>query len=370
MFASQASLSRQLPSKPNFEQLKNQAKDLLNAHKSGVTEACQRIRTSLRRLSKASVAEIRDARFTLRDAQSVIAREYGFGSWAKLSVHVEALSGTGAVKAQVLKMIPGRFEDAAKIIRSMQGDPQQIAILLVALGQDNTAGIMRYLSDGEIERAAQAIAGLSSVSAEAQDQALSVFAHRLQTGELADEGAGPEYGDFVLDTLEQALGPRKAAQILNRRGLALTRKAGKRKPKLSKQHLAMKRSLKKQLQGTPSLNMGLDEIREVMVKMGEIARAAGILALEDLFPGPPFDDPTKMEELFRLGMMMSIDGTQPEMLTEMLDNQKHTMMHNFETRCKMIIAGITAIREGDNPRIIDQKLRFFYDHQDGLPARK
>lgn len=80
-------MSKQLPSNPNLEQLKNQAKDLLKAHRSGETEACERIQVSFPKLSKASIEEIRQAKFSLRDAQLVIAREYGFPSWPKLKHH-------------------------------------------------------------------------------------------------------------------------------------------------------------------------------------------------------------------------------------------------------------------------------------------
>jgi hypothetical protein len=82
-------MKRQLPSRPNLDQLKHQARELLNAQKTGDDDAIRRIRENHPRLSQASGAAVRSARFTLSGAQLVIAREYGFASWPKLKEFVE-----------------------------------------------------------------------------------------------------------------------------------------------------------------------------------------------------------------------------------------------------------------------------------------
>jgi ankyrin repeat protein len=74
-------MKRELPQEPNLEQLKNQAKDLLKAHKTGDPEVIQRVRESHPSRS--------GAKLRLSDAQLVIAREYGFPSWPRLKKHVE-----------------------------------------------------------------------------------------------------------------------------------------------------------------------------------------------------------------------------------------------------------------------------------------
>jgi ankyrin repeat protein len=84
-------MPKSLPPRPNLEQLRNQAKDLLKSHKAGVSEAVDRFRLSHPRWSGASEAEIRAARFSLSDAQLVIGREYGFAGWPKLREHVESV---------------------------------------------------------------------------------------------------------------------------------------------------------------------------------------------------------------------------------------------------------------------------------------
>ncbi|MBT5711328.1 hypothetical protein HOI71_09820, partial [Candidatus Poribacteria bacterium] len=84
------SARRRLPARPNIEQIKNQAKDLLRSHRSGSLEAVPRLRARLSRLSGASDAIVLAAKFSLLDAQLVVAREYGFDNWASLTAYIEA----------------------------------------------------------------------------------------------------------------------------------------------------------------------------------------------------------------------------------------------------------------------------------------
>jgi len=86
---------RPLPSNPNLDHLKYQAKDLLKEHTAHTPGVAQRIREFHPRFGRATDAEIFDAQLSLSDAQLAIAREYGFPSWARLKAHVAkpALSG-------------------------------------------------------------------------------------------------------------------------------------------------------------------------------------------------------------------------------------------------------------------------------------
>lgn len=76
-----------LPARPSLEQLRKQAKDLLKAYHAGDAEAAQRFRTISTHVADPDRFE--DA--TLADAQFVLAREYGFDSWARLVHHVMAI---------------------------------------------------------------------------------------------------------------------------------------------------------------------------------------------------------------------------------------------------------------------------------------
>ena len=80
-----------LPPQPHLRNLKNRAKGLLKAHRTGCGEAAAEIRGQLERFSRASAAEVLAADFTLLDAQLVIARRYGFSDWSALKRHIEGL---------------------------------------------------------------------------------------------------------------------------------------------------------------------------------------------------------------------------------------------------------------------------------------
>jgi ankyrin repeat protein len=73
--------TRRLPEQPSLEQLRKQAKELLEDYRAGVP---------------AAIAEVHQfeqnpdgARFALNDAQRVLARAYGFASWPKLKAFVD-----------------------------------------------------------------------------------------------------------------------------------------------------------------------------------------------------------------------------------------------------------------------------------------
>ena len=68
--------AKQLPARPNLEQFRKQAKDLLKDCWS--TQAIQRIRKFHPRFKEFSESEIAKPKFSLADAQWVIAREFAF----------------------------------------------------------------------------------------------------------------------------------------------------------------------------------------------------------------------------------------------------------------------------------------------------
>jgi hypothetical protein len=80
---------RPLPSKPNLQHLKYQAKDLLKEHVARNPGAAQRIREFHPRFTGATDDEIFAVQLRLTDAQLAIARESGFPSWARLKRHIE-----------------------------------------------------------------------------------------------------------------------------------------------------------------------------------------------------------------------------------------------------------------------------------------
>ena len=78
-----------LPSNPNLEQLRNQAKDLLKAFKEGDADVPPRLRRAIPEMADFTDAEVFRSRFALKGARRVIAREYGFTEWTDLKQEVE-----------------------------------------------------------------------------------------------------------------------------------------------------------------------------------------------------------------------------------------------------------------------------------------
>jgi ankyrin repeat protein len=82
---------RSLPERPDLEQLKLQARELQRAHRAGQLSAAARIAGHHPRQRNRGLREVLEGQFTLADSQLVVAREYGFESWAKLKHHVEVV---------------------------------------------------------------------------------------------------------------------------------------------------------------------------------------------------------------------------------------------------------------------------------------
>ena len=81
---------KSLPRRPDIDQLKRQAKELLADYRRGNPEATERFRKSLPAAVGRDDQAIAQLRLRLHDAQSCIAREYGFASWVDLSSFVDA----------------------------------------------------------------------------------------------------------------------------------------------------------------------------------------------------------------------------------------------------------------------------------------
>jgi len=82
---------KSLPKKPNLEFLKKQAKALRTLHRQQDPSCCSLIRQLDTSFSNKSDSEILDQHFSINDAQRIIAREYGYSSWATLKQYIQSL---------------------------------------------------------------------------------------------------------------------------------------------------------------------------------------------------------------------------------------------------------------------------------------
>jgi hypothetical protein len=133
-------MSSTLPTRPNIDQLKRQAKDLLRAYQAGDRAAQQLVARHLPGTAPLP--------FRLSGAQLVIAREYGFASWPRLVEHIKA-----AVTPPMPR--PGRAE--ARLARLARRSERQRRIaelanrLLVAARQPDPWALFAELAIGRYE---------------------------------------------------------------------------------------------------------------------------------------------------------------------------------------------------------------------------
>ncbi len=111
-----------LPERPSLAQLKQQAKDLLRSARRGDPAARARFRR-LPAFADLSADALAATSFALHDAQSVLARDYGWTSWNALRDHVEELTlrFDEAVDAFVEAATDGRRDRARRLLARHPG---------------------------------------------------------------------------------------------------------------------------------------------------------------------------------------------------------------------------------------------------------
>lgn len=111
-----------LPDHPDPDQLKRQAKELLRSAKAADPAALARFRL-LPAFKDLGAEHIARAPLALHDAQSTLAREYGFASWKALSEHVALLTlqFDDATREFVEAATDGRKDRADRLLRLHPG---------------------------------------------------------------------------------------------------------------------------------------------------------------------------------------------------------------------------------------------------------
>jgi ankyrin repeat protein len=178
-----------LPERPNLDQLKNQAKDLLRDARARDQGALARFRI-LPAFARHADPDLERASLGLHDAQSVIAREHGFDSWNALRERVEELSleFAAAADAFVEAATDGRVDRAERLLQLHPGLARANFHAALVLGDAEI--VARRLADDPrraLERggprgwAPLHYACYTSVGArsEAREAGLIAIAHRL-----------------------------------------------------------------------------------------------------------------------------------------------------------------------------------------------
>lgn len=184
------SAPRRLPEQPNLEQLRKQARELLQGYRSGDAAAVAEVERFELNPNKES--------FALNDAQRVLARSYGFASWPKLKAFVDGVN-------------VARFMEAAKSgdlarVRSMLASRPELAGMDTAANDEH-----RAIHHAVLRRDVEMVRLLMEAGADARK---GIFPHRDATTAMA-LAQEREYSDVVAVIDEEERHRREEMSCLN-----------------------------------------------------------------------------------------------------------------------------------------------------------
>jgi putative phosphoribosyl transferase len=150
------SAGKSIPARPNLEQYRKQAKELVKARARRQPEALERIRRHHPRLRELSEPELWAAAFTLSDAQLVLAREHACRTWSEFVRHLSSVQPPGpkrysaridadgiALEAQIAGW---RNASALVLLTQVSGSRSLASTRFMASGF-NRAGLYTVVSD-------------------------------------------------------------------------------------------------------------------------------------------------------------------------------------------------------------------------------
>jgi len=304
-------MTKQLPPQPSLEHLSNQAKEILKAHKKRSASICARLRP-LNRFAKLPDAGILDGEISLADAQFVLAMEYGFKSWSQMKRQVESGPRNRPFnKPDDLLRLGNRAIEV--LLRDI--DFGDLAVFMLKISPELYSRIWKNMAQRPREMVRNGMAEMGSIDAgkiaKAQEKVLGI------ANALADE----------IDNGTQTEGETN----MN----------------------AWETALISELDNKPAGQRTASELAPIFVELAKVARREGLIAMDE------FVDKHVSDELMKLGMRMTIDGTDMAEISSILKARKTTMVQAYERRLEMIIAGVEGIGTGLNPAIMEEKCRAF-----------
>jgi len=206
-------MSKSLPSRPNLEQLKTQAKELHKQLLAGDSEAVARVREFHPDFARSS-GDGNAKSFRLHDAQLVIAREYGFASWPKLKEHVESvLVETG----EPLELLKKAFHanDAPLMRKLLERFPEFKAAINEPIGPFDSPAIISVSSREMLDVLLEAGADINAKSrwwaggfGLLHGAKPELAAYAIQRGAVVDVHAAARLG--MIEKLRELIGANRA----------------------------------------------------------------------------------------------------------------------------------------------------------------
>jgi len=304
-----------LPPNASLEQLRKQAKDLRKACSQGDESAIARARAHLPRLANGDES----VEVTLQEAQHILAKEYGFAKWEELTAGLDydfaRMAWLSDREAQVLL----RETDQLDLVRALRGAPDEVRDKFLG----NMSERVRRFIESEIEFLGDPESSLVTEARVRMEQ---------QARQLAEQGT------FTWPPPE----PPEPGMPFTSRGLVTD------------------------LHTRPLRELPPEEVAEMIRDFAELARREGILAL-----GPREGEIA--DPFVREGIRLIVDGTEPDLVRDVLETRGQTVVRNRQVRDRLTIEGILAIMAGDNPGIVRYKLETIYRDEptddSGVPRR-
>ncbi len=98
------------------------------------------------------------------------------------------------------------------VVRQNMTGLRKIAIFLLALGPNLSAGVLKFFNDAEIEKISMEIANTTRVERDSLDEILEEFSAIHEAQQYMVNGGY----DYAQEILERALGPQKAGELMKR----------------------------------------------------------------------------------------------------------------------------------------------------------
>ena len=180
--------TRTLRDRPDLDQLKRQAKELLDAFRAGHPEATKEVHAHYRQADPST--------FALHDAQLVMARAHGFDSWPKLKAFVDGIT--------VRRLVEAVRNGDLDTVRSMVTARPELVHLDVAENDEH-----RALHHAVLRRRPEIVRFLMQHGADARK---GIWPHRAAT--TAFTLAGERGYDEVVGIIEEEESRRSAGAPL------------------------------------------------------------------------------------------------------------------------------------------------------------
>ncbi|MFC1526315.1 FliG C-terminal domain-containing protein [Candidatus Latescibacterota bacterium] len=299
-----------LPPNPSLRHLKKEAKRLLKALGQGDGSAAGRFVEHLPRFGRSTPDEVLAASVSLQEAQHVVACTYGFANWDGLLAQVES-----------------PFEQLVRLCDA------EVDVLVAEADRRDLVVAIKGLDFGPVNRRHQMLLALS---VRARDSILD----ELKTSSPSPE-ACLEAQDRIAETARR-LGEQERIGWPPGTGLPQAGPAPEPQPEVDL-------PLELHLLQTPLDELSVDQVRQVVHGMADLAWDHGVAALERLLP-------VGASDLLDEGIRLAVDGTEPDLVMDLMETRAGTVVRNLRVRMDMIIEGMASIATGDNPRIVARKL--------------